>query len=89
MIPTFTLELPVLPVPAPILPLQLGITPASSGGVVIVLAGSSIGGSSAVYSDLNGLSAYTGAAGFMTTNRGRKGIGRTARGVEDGKNSRK
>ena len=84
MIPTFTLELPVLPVPAPILPLQLGITPASSGGVVIVLAGSSIGGSSAVYSDLNGLSAYSGRAGWDTRGARNGRVSKLLHGKEDG-----
>ena len=84
MIPTFTLEQAVLPVPVPIVPLVLGITPSSSGGVVIVLAGSSIGGSSAVYSDLNGLSAYSGAGGFDTRGAQQSRVTRLLHGTEDG-----
>lgn len=50
------------PLPVPIVPLAVEIVPSSSGGFLVVLAGSSIGGSSATYQDLNGLSAYNSAS---------------------------
>ncbi len=40
---------------------------------------------SLIYFDLNAYGWYTGNAGMVTHNRGRKGLRRTARGVEDGK----
>jgi hypothetical protein len=70
--------------PSPIVPLEVGITPSARGQNVVILLGSSIGGSSVVWSDLHGLSAYAGASGTVTANRGRKGLRRTARGGEDG-----
>jgi hypothetical protein len=70
--------------PRAIIPLVVGITPSARGQNVVILPGSSISGSSAVYSDLHGLSAYAGASGTTTANRGRKGLRRTARGGEDG-----
>jgi hypothetical protein len=84
MIPVLSLEPVALPNPAPISPLEVGITPSARAQPLVILAGSSINGSSAVYSDLHGLSAYAGAGGTVTANRGRKGLRRTARGGEDG-----
>ncbi len=85
MIPNaVTLEPFVLPTPAPIVPFEVGITPSARGVPLVILTGVSIGGSSATYSDLNGLSAYAGAGGIVTANRGRKGMRRTSRGSEDG-----
>ena len=83
MIPTLSLEPFSSPVPVPIVALVVGITPASSGGVLVVLAGVGIGGSSAVFSDLNGLSAYTAKSGFDT--RGARGgrITKLLHGNED------
>ena len=48
-----------------------------------ILAGVSIGSSSAVYGDLNGLSAYAGAGGFDTRGTRRGQINRYIRGNED------
>ncbi|GEM83894.1 MAG: hypothetical protein KatS3mg072_1120 [Meiothermus sp.] len=39
---------------------------------------------SVVYFDLNGYGWYDGSSGMITHNRGRKGLRRTARGIEDG-----
>jgi hypothetical protein len=39
---------------------------------------------SLVYLDLNGYAWYNGSSGMVTHNRGRKGLRRTARGLEDG-----
>lgn len=39
---------------------------------------------SLVYSDLNAYGWYTGSTGLVTLNRGRKGLRRTGRGIEDG-----
>jgi hypothetical protein len=87
MIPALAFSTPTLPDPAPLNGnLEVGITPAASGSSSI-LAGSSVGGSSAVFSDLHGLAAYKASVGLITANRGRKGLRRTARGGEDG-NSR-
>ncbi len=78
------LESFTLATPSPTTPLEVGITPSARGQALEILPGSSIGGSSAVWTDLHGLSAYAGAAGMTTANRGRKGLRRTARGSEDG-----
>jgi hypothetical protein len=87
MIPTLT---PAPPTPPNAVPLggnlEVSITPAASGSSSI-LAGSSVAGSSVVFSDLHGLAAYKASVGLVTANRGRKGLRRTARGGEDG-NSR-
>ncbi|KZK16710.1 hypothetical protein [Meiothermus taiwanensis] len=40
---------------------------------------------SLIYLDLNGYGWYVGSAGYLTLNRGHKGICRTFRGAEDGK----
>jgi hypothetical protein len=87
MIPVLSLEPFALPTPAPITPLEVNITPSARGQPVVILLGSSINSSSVMYSDLHGLSAYAGAGGMQTVNRGRKGRRRTARGVEDGRQS--
>lgn len=84
MIPVLSLEPVVLPVPGPVAHLELAITPSARGVALVILPGSSIQGSSAMYSDLNGLSAYAAAGGIVTANRGRKGLRRTSRGSEDG-----
>jgi hypothetical protein len=84
MIPApVSLEPFALPLPAPIIPLEVGITPSARGQQLVILPGSSIGGSSVVYSDLHGLSAYAGAGGFDTRGARRGKINRYTRGNED------
>jgi hypothetical protein len=85
MIPVLAFSPPLLPNPNPFGgALEVGITPAASGSSQNILAGSSVAGVRATYTDLNGLAAYNPALGIQTRNRGRKGIKRTARGIEDG-----
>jgi hypothetical protein len=83
MIPVLSLEPVVLPNPTPITPLEISITPSARGQNVDILAGSSINGSSAVFGDLHGLSAYAGAGGFDTRGARRGQINRYTRGNED------
>jgi hypothetical protein len=59
MIPnSVVLEPFVMPSLAPIVPLEVSITPSARAALDVILLGVSIRGSSAIYSDLNGLSAY-------------------------------
>lgn len=44
-------------------------------------------GSQGSYPDLNAFFWYTPGGGWATANRGRKGLARTARGIEDGRSS--
>ena len=69
--------------PEPVVLLEVGIVPSARGLALVILAGVSIGGSSATYSDLNGLSAYAGAGGFDTRGTRRGQISRYVRGNED------
>lgn len=71
--------------------------PASPAGLVIALyppakvshnhiAGSG-SGSQGNFPDLNAFFWYAPGGGWATANRGRKGLARTARGIEDGRSS--
>jgi hypothetical protein len=88
VIPVITLGAAVLPKPAALgSSLEVSIVPVASGSSQSIVPGSSVAGSSVVFSDLHGLAAYKASVGLVTANRGRKGLRRTARGGEDG-NSR-
>jgi len=71
----------VAPNPTPILALVVGISPEAKA-VFSHLPGIEKG--SLIYSDINAYGWYSGKLGYVTTNRGRKGMRRTRRGYEDG-----
>jgi hypothetical protein len=86
MIPVLSLESVILPIANHVPLLEANITP-SARVAEVILEGSNINRRAVMYSDLNGLSAYAGAGGIVTANRGRKGLRRTSRGGEDGNQS--
>lgn len=81
MIPTAQTRAFIAPNPAPMLPLRVRV-PHRVRGLFWHIPGVSVG--SLVYFDLNGYAWYDGSSGLVTHNRGRKGLRRTARGLEDG-----
>lgn len=79
-LPTFpTTPTPPAPVPAATLRVRVPHRVRALFGHV---PGVSVG--SLIYSDLNAYAWYDGSSGLVTHNRGRKGLRRTARGLEDG-----
>lgn len=86
MIPTATTRTRLYPVARPLVPvLEVGIDPASTSQWWTLHGGASANAGRVSYSDLYGFLWYRGRAGYLTLNRGRKGICRTVRGAEDGK----
>lgn len=86
MIPTATTRTRLAPVARPLVPvLEVGIDPASTSQWWTLHGGASASGARVTYTDLYAFLWYRGRAGYLTLNRGRKGICRTFRGAEDGK----
>jgi|GEM_PF-2093841 hypothetical protein len=83
MVPVWGLRALVLPVSTGVPEPALGVIPAGRESYHH-LAGEVRGGR-VYYEDLNAYAWYAGSAGYLTLNRGRKGICRTFRGAEDGK----
>ncbi|MCS6783392.1 MAG: hypothetical protein RML14_01520 [Meiothermus sp.] len=81
MIPSGKTRTFVAPPPAPIAPLVVRV-PHRVKTLFSHLPGVQVG--SLLYFDLNGYAWYDGSSGLITHNRGRKGLRRTARGLEDG-----
>lgn len=81
MIPTAQTRIFILPKPAPMLPMRV-LVRHRVRRLFGHLPGVSIG--SLIYLDLNGYAWYDGSSGMVTHNRGRKGLRRTMRGLEDG-----
>lgn len=81
MIPTAQTRAFIAPNPAVVLPLKVRV-PHRVRTLFQHLPGVSLG--SLIYTDINGYAWYDGSSGMVTMNRGRKGLRRTMRGVEDG-----
>lgn len=81
MIPTAQTRTFIAPEPAPMLPLRVRV-PHRVRVLFQHVPGVMVG--SLLYFDLNSYAWYDGSSGLVTHNRGRKGLRRTARGLEDG-----
>lgn len=81
MIPSAQTRAFIAPNPAPIVPLRVRLRHRIRS-LFQHVPGVTVG--SLIYSDLNGYGWYDGSTGMVTLNRGRKGLRRTMRGVEDG-----
>jgi|DewCreStandDraft_2_1066082.scaffolds.fasta_scaffold23391_2 hypothetical protein len=85
MIPTAATRTRIAPPARPLAPvLELSVDPATNQWWTLH-GGASANAGRVSYSDLYGFLWYRGRAGYLTLNRGRKGICRTVRGAEDGK----
>ncbi|MFD3005141.1 hypothetical protein [Thermus tengchongensis] len=82
MIPTWRTRTLVVPSPVGVPEPPLGVFP--SGRESHHHVAGEVRGARAVYGDLNAFAWYYGG-GYLTLNRGRKRIARTARGGEDAK----
>ncbi len=86
MIPVLTPRTMVSPQPVPVPLPGASVSPAARRSNRHV-AGAVVGGR-VEYRDLNAFAWYLGG-GFLTLNRGRRRIGRTFRGAEDGRRERR